>query len=193
MKSKLLVLLYVLMTQSSISQTLDHLKLETLNYFEAHFLMDFETIVNASYPKMVETFTKEKMLVTVENRFENEEHRLRFQLQTIPLTYSKITTLAGQSFCIISGRNPLRYFFETKLNTQTAAEKAEWLKQVNRSQEVTFEPKRNSFNVRRTTTFIAVADASTAQKWKFFNLDDPLQYQAFKTLFDETILKALGL
>ncbi len=87
----------------------------------------------------------------------------------------------------------MRYFFETKLTTETVAEKVIWLKQINNSRDVTFEPKRNSFNVRRTTTYVAVMDETTNNEWKFFNLDDPNQLASFQAIFDESIKKELGL
>lgn len=94
---------------------------------------------------------------------------------------------------MITFRNPIRYFFETKLTTDTAADKANWLKQINKSKEVTFEPKRNSFSVKRTTTYLAVMDETTINEWKFFNLDDANQLASFQTIFGESIKKELGL
>jgi hypothetical protein len=84
-------------------------------------------------------------------------------------------------------------FFETKLTTEAAADKANWLKQINKSKEVTFEPKRNSFNVIRTTTYIAVFDETTNKEWKFFNLDDANQLAFYQTIFGESMKKELGL
>lgn len=155
--------------------------------------MDYEAIVSAYYPKMVETKGKEKMLLDTEKHYENDEFRLRFQLETVPFQYGKIIKKQDQSFCVISCRHPLRYFFETKLTAVTAAEKTTWLKQINKTNKVTFEPKRNSFNVRRTLTYIAVIDETTANQWKFLNFDDVNQYEIFKSLFGENNLKELGL
>ena len=87
----------------------------------------------------------------------------------------------------------MRYFFETKLTAETAATKMIWLKDINKTTEVTFEPKRNSFNVKKTTTFVAVADETINNEWKFFNLDIQSQSEIFKTLFSESTKKELGL
>jgi hypothetical protein len=177
----------------SFSQSVESLKLETKKFYEANYLMDFEVIVAAYYPKMVESIGKEKMLLETEKQFENEEYRLRFQLETVPFLFGKITKKQNQSFCVVRCRNPIRYFFETKLTDEKAIEKATWLKNINKTTEVTFEPKRNSFNVRRATIFIAVMDENTNNQWKFFNLDDAKQIELFQTLFGESLLKELGL
>lgn len=192
MKNKFSILL-LFFSVATFSQSAESLKIATKKYYEANYLMDFETLASLAYPVMVNTFGKEVMLDKLDKYYENDEYRLREQLESLPLQYSTVKKIEGKSFCIITFRNPLRYFYETKLTTETAAEKANWLKQVNKSKEVTFEPKRNSFNVRRTSTYLAVTDENTNNEWKFFNLDDADQYASFQTIFGEGIKKALGL
>ena len=192
MKNKLsiLILFFSIVT---FSQSTESLKIDTKKYYEANYLMDFETIVSLSHPLMVQTIGKDLLLEKLDKYYENEEYRLREQLETLPFQYGMVKKIEGKSFCVITFRNPMRYFFETKLTTETAADKANWLKQINKSKEVTFEPKRNSFNVKRTTTYLAVMDETTINEWKFFNLDDANQLASFQTIFGESIKKELGL
>ena len=190
---KKLFLAILFLSISAFSQTSESLKVATKNYYEANYLMDFEAIVLSSYPKMVENMGKDAMLEKIEQYYENEEYRVREQLETLPFQYGPIKTIEGKSFCVIRFRNPIRYFFETKLNPQTAIVKATWLRQINKTQEVTFEPKRNTFNVRRETTYLGIMDETTKNEWKFFNLDDTNQLAAFESFFGEDVKKALGL
>ena len=192
MKSKL-ILLFLFLSISTFSQSTESLKVATKKFYEANYLMDFETIVSLSYSKMAETIGKDVMFEKLEKYYENDEYRLREQLETLPFQYNAIKKIEGKSFCIITFRNPMRYFFETKLTAETAAEKTIWLRQINKTKEVTFEPKRNSFNVRRMSTYLAVIDETTNNEWKFFNLDDANQLAAFQTIFGESIKKELGL
>lgn len=192
MKNKLSILL-LFFSIVTFSQSTESLKIDTKKYYEANYLMDFETIVSLSHPLMVKTIGKDLMLEKLDKYYENEEYRLREQLETLPFQYGMVKKIEGKSFCVITFRNPMRYFFETKLTTETAADKANWLKQINKSKEVTFEPKRNSFNVKRTTTYLAVMDETTINEWKFFNLDDANQLASFQTIFGESIKKELGL
>jgi hypothetical protein len=177
----------------AFSQSTESLKIATKKYYESNYLMDFETIASLSHPIMVQTIGKDLLLEKLEKYYENEEYRLREQLETLTFQYGTVKKIEGKSFCVITFRNPMRYFFETKLTTEAAADKANWLKQINKTKEVTFEPKRNSFNVRRTTTYIAVFDETTNKEWKFFNLDDANQLASFQTIFGESIKKELGL
>lgn len=193
MKTKKLSILLLLTTFYSFSQTLEKLKSNTQKIYEANYLLDFESIVALSHPEMVKIIGKDLMLEKLEKYYENDEYRLREQLETLPFQYGVIKKIQGKSFCVITFRNPMRYFFETKLTAETAEEKARWLKQINKTKEVTFEPKRNSFNVRRMTTYIAVIDETTGNEWKFFNLDDANQLASFQSLFGESVKKALSL
>ncbi len=192
MKNKLSILL-LFFSIVTFSQSTESLKIDTKKYYEANYLMDFETIVSLSHPVMVKTIGKDLLLEKLDKYYENEEYRLREQLETLPFQYGMVKKIEGKSFCVITFRNPMRYFFETKLTTETAADKANWLKQINKSKEVTFEPKRNSFNVKRTSTYLAVMDETTINEWKFFNLDDANQLASFQTIFGESIKKELGL
>lgn len=192
MKNKLSILL-LFFSIVTFSQSTESLKIDTKKYYEANYLMDFETIVSLSHPVMVKTIGKDLLLEKLDKYYENEEYRLREQLETLPFQYGMVKKIEGKSFCVITFRNPMRYFFESKLTTEAAADKANWLKQINKSKEVTFEPKRNSFNVKRTTTYLAVIDETTIKEWKFFNLDDANQLASFQTIFGESIKKELGL
>lgn len=192
MKNKFSILL-LFFSVVTFSQSTESLKIATKKYYEANYLMDFETIVSLSHPLMVKTIGKDLMLEKLDKYYENEEYRLREQLETLPFQYGMVKKIEGKSFCMITFRNPMRYFFETKLTTETAADKANWLKQINKSTEVTFEPKRNSFNVKRITTYLAVMDETTINEWKFFNLDDANQLASFQIIFGKSIKKELGL
>lgn len=86
-----------------------------------------------------------------------------------------------------------KIFFEAKLSAEQALEKKTWLQEMNQTKDVTFEPNRNSFNVKMIATFIAVYNESTNGNWRFFNFDFTEQQTAFEQLFDESVIKQLKL
>lgn len=190
---KILSTLFLFVVFSTFSQSIESLKTSTTKLYKANFLMDFETIVFYSYPKIVETIGHDIFLKKIEQQYENEQFRLRLQLENVPFLFGTIRKIEGKSFCVITFRNPMRYTFESELTAEIAGAKTNMLKEKNKTKEVTFEPKRNSFNVRKTTTFIAVADETTSNQWKFFNFDDTTQYESFQNIFGESLKKELGL
>jgi hypothetical protein len=193
MKSKFFLLLLIGCTIQSFSQNLSALQTASKKYYQAHFLMDFETVLLFSHPKIVESSGRDIVTDLLEAKYENKEYRLREQLETLPMQMGTIKKIGEASFCVVRFRNPLRYFFENTLTDAQAAEKKIWLQKETQSKDVTFEPKRNSFNVRRQTVYVAVLDASTMGEWKFFNLDDAFQRDIFDILFGKEVKKQLGL
>ena len=115
MKKQYLILL-LLFSIATYSQSIESLKTSTKKLYEANYLLDFETIVTYSYPKMVSNAGAVKMLESIEKHYENDEYRLREQLETLAFQYGEIKKIEGKSFCVITFRNAVRYLFEKKIN-----------------------------------------------------------------------------
>ncbi|WP_283238919.1 hypothetical protein [Flavobacterium sedimenticola] len=193
MKRNILFLCLLFTSLVSCAQSTESLKKAMQQLYEANYLMDFETIAQLSYPKMVDQMGKTVFLEKTEHFYENETYRLRYQLQSVPFQFGPITKIGTRSFCVVTVRIPKRYFFEAPLTAETAAEKKTWLQQINQTKDVTFEPNRNSFNVKMIATFVAVYDENTDGNWRFFNFDFPGQRTAFEILFDQSITTQLKL
>ena len=191
-KNKLLLVLLFIGLLSS-AQSTESLRKAMQQLYEANYLMDFETIAQLSYPKMIDQIGKTIFLEKTELFYENETYRQRYQLQRVPFQFGPITTIGTQSFCVITVRIPKRYFFEAKLSAEQALEKKTWLQEMNQTKDVTFEPNRNSFNVKMIATFIAAYDENTSGNWRFFNFDFKEHQTAFEKLFNESIIKQLKL
>lgn len=184
---------FILLVSNVFPQSAETLKKSVQELYKANFLMDFEGIEKLSYPKMVENIGRDSFLEKTEKHYENEEYRLRYQLENMPIPLGNIKKIGNQSFCVIQVRIPKRYFFEKKLTAEEAAEKKLWLQDINNSKEVTFEPNRNSFNVKKTTTYLAVYDEDTNGQWTFINFDNTEQKSYFEANFEEAIKKELNL
>ena len=182
MKTKILFLLFLLSSIISFSQTLEELKTETKKLYDANYYMVFEDIVNLSYPKIVESIGENAFLDRLSLDYENKEYRMRLQLIDPVFLYSALKKIEGKTFCVITYKNPVRFFYEDKLDGNLIAQKTAFLKEKNKNAQITFEPKRNSFNVRRDSKFIAICDETTQKQWRFFNMDDTSQKQLFQNL-----------
>lgn len=176
------------------SQSAEALKTSAQKLYEANYLMDFEAIAKLSYPKMVENIGKDVFLEKTEFEYENEEYRLRYQLQTVPLKFEPIKKINDKSFCVVTCRNPVRYFFEKKISEEVIViAHTVWMEDSNNTKDIVFEPKRNSFNVKRNSIFLAIMDETTNGEWKFFNLDNGQEWGELRKLFGENIINQLGL
>ena len=193
MKIKLCAILFFVSISFGFSQSIENLMLATRQLYQANYTMDFDAIVLLSYPKIEASIGKDSMLEKLDLRHQNEEFRFRLQLEMVPFQFGPIRKIEEISFCVVTFRNPMRYFYENKLSPEKAVEKTTWLKEINNTKDVIFEPKRNSFNVKKMSTYIAIMDETTNSQWKFFNLDDPNQKQIFESIINESVKKELGL
>ena len=193
MKIKLCAILFFVSISFGFSQSIENLMLATRQLYQANYTMDFDAIVLLSYPKIEASIGKDSMLEKLDLRHQNEEFRFRLQLEMVPFQFGPIRKIEEISFCVVTFRNPMRYFYENKLSPEKAVEKTTWLKEINNTKDVIFKPKRNSFNVKKMSTYIAIMDETTNSQWKFFNLDDPNQKQIFESIFNESVKKELGL
>lgn len=193
MKFKFSTIFLLLVSCFSYAQTIEQVKVETKKIYDANYTMDFDAVANLTYPSIVEHFGRSKFLDKLDNDYQNEKYRMRIQLEKMVFQYGEIQKIDGKMYCVITYRNPARYFYETKLDSNTSLSEANFLREKDQTKDVTFEPKRNSFNVRRISKLIAIADATTKNEWKFLNVDDLEQRALSKNILNDTVKKQLGL
>jgi hypothetical protein len=156
--------------------------------------MDFDGITTLSYPKIVTEMGGAVLFAEkLDQDYQNDTYRMRLQLVKPIFVLGPIQKIDEASYCVITYKNPVRYFYEPKLDSNSAQIQTNKLREKDQTKDVTFEPKRNSFNVRRTSKLIAVADSSTEHTWKFINLDDVEQRSRLNNILNETVKKQLGL
>jgi len=192
MKTKLSCF-FLLLHFCVIAQSLDKLKSDTRKIYDANYTMDFDVVTELTYPKIYEAQGKAAFIDYLDTEHQNDEYRMRIQMESSVFAYSEMKKVAGKSFYVITYKNPARVFFEKKVAAENAAQKAAWIKQRYVASEVLFEPKRNSFNVRRNSKLVAVSDETTNGEWRFFDFNDPMQRQSFDAIFSADVKKELGL
>jgi hypothetical protein len=192
MKQSLFILLFFF-NFLAFSQNLESLKILTKKIHDANYTMDFDVVTELTYPKIYELMGKAAFIDKLDKDYQNADFRMRIQIESPIFQYSEIKKIAGQTFCVVTYKNPIRYFFENKMNAESGQRKAASLKESAQAYETIYEPKRNSINMKRNTKFIAIADETTANQWKFFNLDDLMQRESSNKLLNESIKKELGL
>lgn len=191
---KIHVILFIVFTQLGWAQSSAELKTAAQKIYDAYYNMDFEAVAALSYPKIIEQLGGNVLFTNkLDHDYQNDDFRKRLQLVKPIFVLGAIQKISGKSICVIGYRNPERYFFEKKLTAASVAAEAEKLKKANLTNDVTFEPKRNSFNVRKNSKLIAVFDETTQNQWKFFNWDDPAQRAVLSQTFTAEEQKLLGL
>ncbi|MEW5676150.1 hypothetical protein ABGT15_07540 [Flavobacterium enshiense] len=189
LKFTLAVLLFVSFLQA---QSLSELQQDTKKVYDANYTMDFNTILDYTYPKVYDIVDKKTMYETLDKTFQNEEFGIRFVYPNPKFTFSDIRKIDNQSFCVVSYHGAIRMKFEEKLDDQTSKRMLDAFQISMRGKKVSFEKDRNSFLIEGNNIMIAVTDTLTQNKWKFLNYD-PNQIDFLNKIVSETIRKQLGL
>lgn len=193
MKKALALLLLTALPQLQ-AQTLENLKIQTKQLYDANYHMDFEPLAELTYPAVVTQLGgKIKFLEQVDQDYQNSNYRRRLQLVAPTFNYGAISNVGDAKVCVIDYRNPTRFFFEKKLDPTSGLKTANDLKASEQATETIYEPKRNTINVKKISKIIAISDESTKGFWRFINLDDPDQIKAAQAVLNENLKKELGL
>lgn len=193
MKAATYTLFFLLFSLCCHSQSTEVLKMATKKIYDANYTMDFDAVTALTYPKVYEQTGAKKFIDHLDLDYQNDNYRMRLQLVAPVFQYGPIQQIDGGSYCVISYKNPVRYFYENKLDANSSLTAANFLREKDQTKDVTYEPKRNSFNVRRISRIVAIADSSTNNEWRFINLDDTVQRQLLPNILQEEVRKRLGL
>lgn len=193
MYKSIFIQIALFITSLGFGQTPESLKIATKKIYDANYHMDFDAVSALTLPEVRAQLGGEKMVDKLDADYQNDKYRMRLQLTAPVFQYGPLVEHGGKTYCIIKYKNPVRYFYETKLDSNSSLIEANFLREKDQTRDVTFEPKRNGFNVRRISTLVAISDASKSQTWTFINLDDPQQRTLLPQVIDEDGLKKLDL
>jgi hypothetical protein len=84
MKLKKIALLLLLISQVTVGQDLNSLKIEAQKVYEATTILDFDQIIDGTYPKVFEIVSKEQMKQILISTF-NGNDEMKIKLLNVPL------------------------------------------------------------------------------------------------------------
>lgn len=182
--------LLLLTVSIGFSQSLEKLKSDTKKMYDASYNIDFETILDYTYPKFFDFSPREAMLKGFDESFQNEKTKMRFVYPSVTFNYSEIKTIDGRKFCVIRYKNAVRLTYEEKLTAEDSDALLKVMKESKKFETVSFENKRNSFLLVGNAILLAISDELTKGEWKFINYDDE---RIFEMLFAKNYKTELGL
>ena len=177
------LLLLFLFTLGMYAQESSILK-TALRLHEANYNMDFDSVASFTHPEVIARLGGKKAFTEkLDTDSQNGGYRKRLQLTAPVFQAGPVKTIGARKFCVITFRNPTRYFYEQPLDTGQMKKLLNDWKQIAATNEVYAEPNRNSINVKRVSKLVGVADDQTGGQWKFFNFDDERQVEVFNSVF----------
>ena len=190
MKTKILFFAFFLFqTIAVLAQDMASLKTEALKSYKASVNMNFDAIFETTYPKVFDIVSQDQMKAMFGQMMENEQFSIKLVEVEPNFSFGEIKKIEGKTFCFIDHNNVMSMTFKEPM--EDAESMIEIFKSSMSAEKVTYDKATNSFRIEMRSTLIAVADDLTKNQWKFLNKDK--ENRMFSMLFDEKIVKALGL
>ncbi|WP_313808064.1 hypothetical protein [Flavobacterium sp.] len=189
------ILLLSIITLTSVllnAQIPKNLERDAKKVYDATYNMDFNTILDYTYPKIFDIVDRNTMYETLDKTFQNDEFSIRFVNPTANFKYSDIKTIGNQKFCLISYNNALRMKFEEPLDEETVSIMTEAFQSSMKNYKITYEKERNGFLLEGPDMLIAISDSLTKNEWRFLNHDED-QIDFLDKILTTSVRKQLGL
>ncbi|MCL9808379.1 hypothetical protein [Flavobacterium luminosum] len=187
---KIFYLFVLFVSTQMFSQNIESLKTKANQAYKASAEMDFDKILELTYPKLFSIMPKESLKEIIKQTFEgNPEFKIKMIAVEPNFNFSEIKKIDGQTFCVIKHNNALEMVFTNKISDPNAV--TDLFKSSMKADDVTYNAEKNSILIKLISTMIAVADDSTKNEWTFLNNDNDGQLMTL--LFSEKIKKELGL
>lgn len=183
-------LFITLLSIGCFAQDLAGLKTESQKMFDTALSLNFEKMLDFTYPKVFDIAPKEELAGMMENTFENEQMSIKLEKIDPKFSYGEIQKIDKQVFCKFSHDNKMKLSFKTDI---AGSEEMiiDMLKENTGATDVTFDDKSKSFYATLRVEVLAVADDSTKNSWKFITLEK--DKAMLSMLLSEEVIKQLGL
>ena len=193
MKKIVLSLILFFLTNVIVGQDLKSLEDETTKMYNSTSKMNFEEILDFSYPKLFDIVSREQMKQMLEATFSNEQFDISFLPIAPNFDYAPIKKIDNKSLCIIKYNIGMSMHFNEPIEDETVEIMINTLKAQGESySDVKFNKEKNTFIIKGISTMIAIADDITENKWKFITYDKNKR-QIAEMLLSDSILNKLGL
>lgn len=192
MKIKLTVIVVLLFSQVTFAQDLTSLKQEANKIYTATATLDYDIIMDYTYPKIYEIISREQMKELLIQTFNgNEQMKIKILNVAPNFNYGVIKKIDDQNFCLVDHNLEMDLTLTEKIEGEEVEMMTELMKSAMECESVTFNQQTNTFNIKKRATMIAIADAATNNQWRFINKDK--ENALVSKLFSKKVIKALGL
>ena len=186
------IILLSLLVSPLFSQSLDLAKEGYFKVYEASEKLDFETIMDMSYPKLLELGGRAALIAEMTKAFTDPNFKLTFVKTEFKPEYSPIQEINGHRFSIIRRHNILKIAFKKPLNPEHASVIQANLARSNPARTVSFNAGENAFYSAGPDITFAISDALTKNQWRFLAYE-PAQAFLLESWFGKGTLAKLPL
>ncbi len=177
---------------NSFSQSLEELKSNSQKIYEATTTLNYDQILEYTYPKVFTIIPKDKMKEALESTFKGTEEMKVKLIDVAPnFTYGEIKTIDKQKICQVNHNLSMELTFTETLEEGNAEMMIEIFKEAMETEDVTFNKEKTTFSINKVATMIAISDELTKNQWRFLNKDK--ENKLMKMLLNKKVLQEIGL
>lgn len=172
------------------SQTIEPLKAEVERIYQATVVLDYDTILDVTYPKLFDLVSKAQMKEVLKATFKGDEG---IKVKLLPIqpefTFGEIFKIDNQYFCLVNHNLSMQLIMDEKI--EDVEMMISIFKSMMETDKVTFDQSANTFTIHKRSTMIGIYDQFTNNTWKFLNKDK--SNVLANKLLSEKVIKTLGL
>lgn len=172
------------------AQDMKALQTDALRYYKNTTAGKYEALLTDTYPKIFDVVTKEKMLYLLKSMLQGDGYLMDVLEAEPNFKFNDIKSINGGFYTIVDHDLLIKMTFTEPLSGLEAKELMKNLKTSMKTEEVTFNPKFNSFTIKKRADVIAISNSVTGGKWKFLNRANPV---VMNKVLGEDVVKGLGL
>lgn len=193
MKNIFLTIIVCFISNTVFSQDLKALQQETDKMFKATSKMNYDEILDFSYPKLFDIITRDQMKELLEMTFNNEQFSINFLPIEPNFNFGPIKKIENKSLSLIKYNLGMSMHFYEPIDANMVETMISALKSQGESYgDIKFDTEKNTFYIKGVSTMIGVADEITDNKWKFITYDKNKR-EIGEMLLSDSILNKLGL
>jgi hypothetical protein len=193
MKKQIIFLLAcILFTTISFSQDLNALKAEIQKTYDATIALNYDKILDYTYPKLYKFIPRDKMKEALIATFNGTDEMKVKILDVDPnFNYGEIKTIDDQKICLVKHDLSMELTLKETLEEEDVEMMIDLLKSTMETEDITFDKEKTTFKINKIATMIAISDELTNKQWRFLNKDKENKLMAM--LLNKKVVKELGL
>ncbi|MFP9100670.1 hypothetical protein ACLI09_16595 [Flavobacterium sp. RHBU_24] len=151
---------------------------------------NYEALLNDTYPKIFEVIPKEQMLKSLQGMLNGPGYILDVLDAPANFDLGEIKHIGKGYYCIVKHDLLMKMTFTQPISEAESKTMIQNLKTSMKSEDVTFNPRSNSFTMKTRADIIAISNEFTGGKWKFLNRTGS---KIMEKVLAEDVRKALDL
>ncbi len=193
MKKQIIFLLAcILFTTISFSQDLNALKAEIQKTYDATIALNYDKILDYTYPKLYKFIPRDKMKEALIATFNGtDEMKVKILAVDPNFNYGEIKTIDDQKICLVKHDLSMELTLKETLEEEDVEMMIDLLKSTMETEDITFDKEKTTFKINKIATMIAISDELTNNQWRFLNKDKENKLMAM--LLNKKVVKELGL